>query len=152
MGRGNYGWFLRQDVGWRGRLVGIEVWAPYVVGADALAGGNRDYYDHIEVGDARELESFIEQERPDTVFAFDVIEHMTREEGERVIKMLARLAKREVLVSVPIVPYPQGAIHGNSYEEHKHDWTPQEMESIGGQSISMKTVTGLFSFTAGCPC
>ncbi len=148
MGRGNYGWFLRQDVGWRGRLVGLEVWAPYVVGPGALAGGNRDYYEQIEVGDVRERESFVEALAPDVVFAFDVVEHMVRDEGASVISMLARHCRREVLVSVPIVPYPQGPIHGNPHEEHKHDWTVEEMESVGGSLLSRGAATGLFVFPA----
>lgn len=148
MGRGNYGWFLRRDVGWKGRLVGLEVWAPYVEGPDALAGGNRNYYDLIEIGDVRASGEFVGAISPDTVFAFDVIEHMAKEEGTAVIEMLALCAKCEVLVSVPIVPYPQGPIHGNPYEEHKHDWTPDEMRALGGDLVSKGTVTGLFSFPA----
>lgn len=146
MGRGNYGWFLRRDVDWRGRLVGLEVWAPYVVGPDALAGGNRDYYDMIEVGDVREREPFIKAFAPDVAFAFDVIEHMVQADGAAVVAMLVRNCQREVLVSVPIVPYPQGPLHGNPHEEHRHDWTVDEMESIGGALISRGMVTGLFAF------
>ncbi len=148
MGRGNYGWFLRQDVIWKGVLTGLEVWAPYVVGHDALAGGNRDYYNHIEVGDVRECDLFIKELAPDVVFAFDVIEHMVQAEGIEVIAMLRRYAKREVLVSVPIVVYPQGSIHGNPHEEHKHDWTVEEMTAIGGLLVNRASATGLFVFTA----
>lgn len=149
MGRGNYGWFLRQDVGWRGTLVGLEVWAPYVDGPNALAGGNRTYYNRIEIGDVRKSEQLVESLAPDVVFAFDVIEHMVREEGVAVLAMLARHCRRELLVSVPIVPYPQGPIHGNPYEEHHHDWTVSEMEGVGGSLLSRGAATGLFGFPAG---
>jgi hypothetical protein len=148
MGRGNYGWFLRQDLGWRGTLIGLEVWAPYVDGPNALAGGNRTYYNRIEIGDVRKSESLIAELQPDVVFAFDVIEHMVRDEGIAVLAMLARHSRREALVSVPIVPYPQGPIHGNPYEEHKHDWTVDEVQAAGGSLLSKGIATGLFTFPA----
>ena len=152
MGRGNYGWFLRQDIGWRGRLIGLEVWAPYVIGPDALAGGNRSYYDRIVVGDVRLPEG---QEAltpaPDTIFAFDVIEHMVKPEGVEVMKMLRAACHKELLVSVPIVVYPQGELHGNPYEVHKHDWTVDEMAAEGGQLVGKGAATGLFLFTPTAP-
>lgn len=147
MGRGNYGWFLRNDVAWRGRLVGLEVWGPYVLGPDALAGGNTSYYDRIVVGDVRFNEDLIRQLSPDTVFAFDVIEHMPYGEGATVMAMLRKHCKKELLVSVPIVVYPQGELHGNPYEKHLHDWTVDEMAFEGGRLVGKGAATGLFAFT-----
>lgn len=146
MGRGSYGWFLRNRCEYRGELIGIEVWAPYVVGPDAISGGNRTYYQHIEIGDVREREQFIEALAPDIVFAFDVIEHMIQEDGARVIHMLQRHSSDCVLVSVPIVPYPQGPIYGNPYEEHKHDWTADEVIGLGSEYAHQGAATGLFVF------
>lgn len=151
MGRGNYGWFLRNRCGYRGKLIGVEVWAPYVEGQDAIAGGNRTYYDRIVVADIRSSEQLVRETAPDIVFAFDIIEHMSREEGEQVIRMLQRLSNDQLLVSVPIVPYPQGPIYGNPYEEHKHDWTISEVLSLGSECPHRGTVTGLFAFPSGAP-
>jgi hypothetical protein len=148
MGRGNYGWFLRQDIGWRGHLTGLEVWAPYVEGPNALAGGNRSYYNKIIVGDIR-YESGRSALIPtlDTIFAFDVIEHMLKAEGVETMKIL-RLNCKELLVSVPIVIYPQGELHGNPYERHLHDWTIDEMVAEGGLLVGKGAATGLFLFTS----
>lgn len=150
MGRGNYGWFLRNVCEYRGTLTSIDVWAPYVEGPDALAGGNRSYYDRIVVGDIRESEQIVAQCRPDMVFAFDVIEHMPRDEGVNVIRMLQRNSKG-VLVSVPIVPYAQGQIHGNPYEEHRYDWITSEMMALGSECLHRGVATGLFEFPCGAP-
>lgn len=145
MGRGNYGWFLRVRCKWTGRLTGIEVWAPYVAGPDALAGGNRDYYQRIIVADVRESEAAIAALSPDLVFAFDVVEHMPMREGAAALAMLRRHA-RSVLVSVPLVAYPQGPLHGNPYEAHQHDWTEAEMVAEGGELLGKGAATGLFKF------
>lgn len=147
MGRGNYGWFLRQDIGWRGKLTGLEVWGPYVEGPGALAGGNRSYYDRIVVGDIRfEGGRIALSPPPDTVFAFDVIEHMVKDEGAGVMTTIRRHCQKELLVSVPIVIYPQGELHGNPYEKHLHDWTIDEMIAEGGTLVSKGAATGLFLF------
>ena len=109
MGRGNYGWFLRNRCDYLGKLTGIEVWGPYVEGPGAISGGNRTYYDGgIVVADIRTSKQLVEELAPDIVFAFDIIEHMPRSEGVQVIRMLRRFSVNSVLVSVPIVPYPQG--------------------------------------------
>ena len=150
MGRGNYGWFLRNVVKYTGRLLGIEVWAPYVAGNDALAGANRDYYDDIIVRDVRDmiLDGSLYTTEPTTVFAFDVIEHFRRSQGIWVLSSLIEAAEKEVLVSLPIVPYPQEALHGNDHEKHLYDWSPAEMQVLGGKLTHSGVVTGMFVFDA----
>jgi hypothetical protein len=149
MGRGSYGWFLRNTCGYEGKLYGLEIWSPYVVGPDAISGGNRTYYDEIVVKDVRHADDVVTQLFPDVVFAFDVIEHMVKKEGMEVIRMLQRRSKRAVLVSVPILPYPQGPVHGNPHEEHKHDWDVEQMLSLGCELRSRGAATGLFEFPPG---
>ena len=152
VGRGNYGWFLRVDAKWPGRLTGMEVWGPYVVGPDALAGHNRTYYDGgILVMDMRSIEAVeaMNALRPDVIFAFDVIEHVSREEGIQVIRAMQRAARQAVLVCSPIVAYPQGAYLGNPYEAHKHDWTVQEFLALGSEMRGRGAATGLFEFPGG---
>jgi hypothetical protein len=146
MGRGNYGWFLRNVVKYAGKLHGLEVWAPYVVGPDALAGGNRTYYDEIVVADVRNCSDWITALHPDIVFAFDIIEHLERAEGIEVLRMLQRAATRSVLVSLPIVDYPQGPLHGNPHEEHKVQWKTEEMLALGSKLLHQGAATGLFEF------
>lgn len=145
MGRGNYGWFLRQDMHWQGRLVGIEIWAPYVSGPNPLAGGNLNYYNAVFIKDVRDAGPIIKETGADVIFAFDVIEHMPFLEGSVMIQRLREHTK-ELLVSVPIVPYPQGPLHGNPHEAHQHDWTVEEMQALGGPLVSRGVATGLFQF------
>lgn len=150
MGRGNYGWFLRNVVHYEGKLTGMDVWAPYVVGEGALSGGNRTYYDGgIVVMDMRDASSVMADLHPDVIFAFDVIEHVTKEEGIRVLRAMQRAANVAVLVASPIVPYAQGPVHGNPFEEHRHDWTVEEFLALGSEMRDRGTVTGLFELPGG---
>lgn len=143
VGRGNYGWFLRNEVRFTGTLHGVEVWAPYV---ENLMGGNKSYYNEIKIADIRDCEAYVTDLKPDVVFAFDVLEHLPHDDAVRVLRFLQRAAKQSVLVSLPIVPYPQGPIHGNVHETHLYDWTTEEMISLGSELIHKGGVTGLFRF------
>lgn len=143
VGRGNYGWYLRNEMRFAGELFGIEVWAPYV---ENLMGGNRTYYTDIKIADVRDCEAYVAELKPDVVFAFDVLEHLPHDEAIGVLRFLQRAARQSVLVSLPIVPYPQGPIHGNHHETHLYDWTTEEMLALGSELIHAGVVTGLFRF------
>lgn len=150
MGRGNYGWFLRnrwhfKDV----RLVGVDIWEPYIRGDYALANSHMSHYNESHVLDVRNAGPLAEAERPDLVFAFDVIEHLPEEDAVRVLRMLQRASKYGVLVSLPIVPYPQGPHLGNPHEAHLKDWTAEEMTALGSEFLHRGVKTGLFHFPGG---
>lgn len=99
-------------------LIGVEVWRPYV---------NRyrldEVYDHVILRDVREM-TLHEWPRADVVILGDVLEHMSLTDARRVWNLARAAARKAVFLSIPIVPYPQGAEHGNPFEEHVvPDWT-----------------------------
>lgn len=147
MGEGSYGRFLRH-AGFRGDLIGVEVWAPYLCGQFALARGNLAYYDKTIVADVRELAASGALGRfdPDLMLMIDVLEHMERPEAAEVLQALRELAP--VVVCTPIVPYPQDELHGNPFERHRYDWRPAELEELGGRELARAAVTGLYFFPA----
>ena len=65
----------------------------------------------------------------DCVLASDVIEHLTREDGERLIGIMERLARRKVVVFTPNGFLPQRAYEGNPHQEHLSGWTAAEMRA-----------------------
>lgn len=150
MGRGSYGWWLRNEFGFTGHLTGLEIWAPYVEGPDALAGGNRSHYNVIHVGDVRASLPWIDAVKPDIVFAFDVLEHMSEADAVRVLRHLQRACSKAVLVSCPRIPYPQGPHNGNPFEEHIREcWTTEEMSALGSEIVHEGGCTGLWHFPSG---
>ena len=70
----------------------------------------------------------------DLVMAFDIIEHLTREEG---LNMLGKIEKH-YLISTPSYWNPQGASFGNKYEIHISKWT----ESDFANSMLITDATG----------
>lgn len=143
MGRGNYGWFLRNEVGYQGTLTGIEIWEPYL--SDDFAGGNKTYYNDIILADVRDA---LRDDRicfTEMTFAFDIIEHFERHEGINILRNLQGRCN-DLLVCVPIVHYEQGALYGNPHETHRCQWKIEEMIALGGELVGKGACTGLFRF------
>jgi hypothetical protein len=97
------------------RIVGIEVWEPYV-----RTYRLRDFYDELIIGDVRSVPI----PAADVVILGDVAEHMTADEAQDVWRRCAEAAHRAVFLSIPIVHYPQHSIEDNPFEVHvEEDWS-----------------------------
>ena len=72
----------------------------------------------------------------DTIVALDVIEHMTREEGEAFIQLALSKARKQVVIFTPLGFIPQSGgdyvdpwgLQGQKWQEHKSGWTPEDFE------------------------
>src|SRR6185503_14037275 len=95
----------------------VEIWRPYIRRYDL-----HRLYRRVLHKDIREHNIFAY----DLVIFGDVLEHMTRLEA-LACWLKARQQARYVMMSVPIIHYPQGASHGNPYEEHVQDHLTPEM-------------------------
>jgi hypothetical protein len=103
------------------RWIGVEVWKPYIELYNL-----KNVYNNIEQEDIR-LVDYRQFGNIDLVFAGDVLEHMTKEEAVHLVNTLLVNSKR-VIISIPIVHYPQDEVEGNPFERHvKDDWSHQEM-------------------------
>lgn len=91
---------------------GVEVWEPYVEKYDLSA-----LYKNLFVRDAKGWDS---DDHFDVCFLGDVLEHMTVEEAQHMLRKCQRLADT-VIVSIPLGHYPQEAYEGNPYEKHITD-------------------------------
>ena len=103
---------------------GVEVWQPYVEKYQL-----NTLYDTIIVEDSRRWQP---SGRYDIAIAGDVMEHMTKEEAKSLYERLLQTSDL-VLMSIPIIHYPQGEYDGNPYEAHiKDDWSHSEvLETFG---------------------
>lgn len=114
--------------------LGIEIWEPYIAKY-----GLQSKYDQILKQDAR----IFAQEAGktctvpyDICFVGDVAEHMTKEEAVEMIKALSLFCKC-IIMSIPIIHYPQGEYDGNPYEAHvKDDWSHKEVIETFGDLIA----------------
>lgn len=101
--------------------VGIEAWEQYISEFNlkkkynVLFNEDARYFDWNKVKDI------------DLVIFGDVLEHMTKEEAQSLVKNALQNSKY-VIISIPIKHMPQDAVGGNPFEIHvKDNWTHQEV-------------------------
>jgi hypothetical protein len=79
----------------------------------------------------------------DYVLAFDLIEHLTKDESTDLINMMERIAIRKVIIFTPNGFVPQGKAFGNPFQEHKCGWTVDELTIRGYDVIGMNGLKSL---------
>lgn len=119
VGRGTYSNLFKNQLP-NSTWVGIEVWKEYIDKYEL-----NEKYDVLINDDARHIK-YDDLTTGDLAFAGDVLEHMTKQEAVELTDNI--LSKHSCLiVSIPIIFYPQGAAEGNPYEVHvKPDWSDEE--------------------------
>ena len=70
----------------------------------------------------------------DLVLLIDVLEHFTREEGERVIKKFLQIS-RNIIISTPKNIGVQKDSFGNKFEEHKTQWCKEDFVKFGNYFV-----------------
>lgn len=128
-GCGTYAQLMRDPwkAGRPDHWLAIEAWQPYLAEYPLI-----DLYDEILVKDARRLHwpTFA----ADLVIAGDVLEHMTRDQAQALLKRI-KFAAANLIVSIPVLHLPQGAVNGNPYERHIDHWTAADMARELGDGV-----------------
>lgn len=116
--------------------IGVEIWGPYIEQFQL-----REKYDRVIVADAAYLD-FAQVGAVDLVLFGDVLEHLTQHQAVALVRRAMDFT-RFALISIPIVPSPQDAAHGNPYEKHvKSDWSHAEvMQSFGDIQLAINDET-----------
>lgn len=117
---------------------GIEIWEPYVniFSLDRL-------YEQFILADARTWEP---DDKYDIAIAGDVLEHMSVVEAVDLVGKL-KLCSNFVIVSIPVVDYPQEAVGGNPYEAHIVDnWSVESVINHFGmpEKYNIELPVGVF--------
>jgi 2-polyprenyl-3-methyl-5-hydroxy-6-metoxy-1,4-benzoquinol methylase len=87
--------------------------------------------DNLVLGNALEADKIFGEYAFDYVQATEIIEHMPKADGRRLIEVLKRVTRKLLLFSTPYAYLEQPAIHGNPYQVHVCGWMPQEFEEMG---------------------
>ena len=111
-------------------IVGCDIFQPYI--RESKQSG---LYDDCVLADARYL-PFISKSF-EFVFCLEVIEHLEKIEGEKLLSNLENLASKEVVISTPVGFMPQNSIDNNPYHTHKSAWFPNEFKRRGYKVIGV---------------
>ena len=118
----------------RPEYVGVESWGPYLVEARHLPTRIR--------ADAR-LVPF----RPrtfDVVLVLELLEHLTHQDGIRLLQDAKTISKKAVLVSTPADFVEQGALNGNPAERHISLWTRADLQACGFTVTEFRSSDGIW--------
>jgi hypothetical protein len=128
---------------------GIDGYEPYLEVA-------RKEHLHRELilGDVRDLEKYFKPGQFDTVVALDVIEHLTKEDGLRMMQSMEKIASRKVIFFTPNGFLPQHSFENNNLQEHLSGWDAKEMQQFGYHVIGLlgpKSLRGEMHVLKGRP-
>jgi predicted TPR repeat methyltransferase len=108
------------------RTVGIDVFPPYL--ERSRRAGIHSECRHV---DALAIESVFGSHAFDCVLAVDLIEHLDKPDGVRLLEAMERVARRKVIVFTPNGFVPQDGYDENPHQAHRSGWTPDEMRARG---------------------
>lgn len=103
--------------------VAVEIFEPYLNSFKLYNKYNQIYISDIYDVSWEELGKF------SVIILGDVIEHMQESRGREVIKRAADHADW-VIMSLPIIEYPQGISYGNVHETHIEQYSPHKVKSL----------------------
>ena len=78
-----------------------------------------------------DIEKHLQSRKFDTVIAIDVIEHLSRKDGIKLISLMKRIASKKVIIFTPNGYYDQDSYGGNPYQVHKSGWHVQDFSTRG---------------------
>lgn len=121
---------------------GLEIFPRYVVDY-----GLHEKYDRIVVDDVRSSADLL-RENEFIIFG-DVLEHLERDEAQGIVDYV-RSQGRGMLVTGPIIHFPQGEWEGNVHETHLWDPTAADWISmVQPDEFILGEVVGLFWVNPG---
>jgi SAM-dependent methyltransferase len=115
------------------RSAGVDIFKPYIE-ESRRQGIHNEYF----CMDVRKLK--FKPKSFDAVLALDLIEHLTKKEGEKLLKDMEKIAKKRVIVFTPNGFLKQEAYEGDEYQTHKSGWTVSEMKDRGYRVVGVNGV------------
>jgi SAM-dependent methyltransferase len=112
-------------------LAGIEGHAPSLEKARAV-----QTHDEFLLGDVRKVDEVFSGRRFDACIALDVIEHLPKEDGWKMLQSMEKLATKRVVIFTPNGFVPQHSRDGD-LQEHLSGWTTEDLRSRGYQVRGM---------------
>jgi len=67
----------------------------------------------------------------DAVILMEVIEHLSKEDGLKVLELANNWARKKVVVSTPNDYIEQNPVDGNKFQKHLSGWSVEELEKLG---------------------
>ena len=93
---------------------------------------NVEYFDIVRA-EEKELRDKVVPKSFDCVVALDLIEHLDKSDGFKLIKIMESIARKKVIIFTPNGFLKQEPYDDNIWQEHKSGWEVDEMKDLGFQ-------------------
>ena len=106
--------------------VGVDAYAP----ALEIARQRSSHHDYV-LANVEDLRSKFAPKSFDCVLAFDLIEHLKKDEGLALLDAMECISRKKVIVFTPNGFLPQSAVGDNPFRVHCSGWTVAEFAKRG---------------------
>lgn len=106
--------------------VGVDAFLPSI--EESKKNNTHDEYYHMDVLD---IGSTFKENQFDAVIALDLIEHLEKEDGKKLLEAMEKIAKKKVVIFTPNGFLAQGEYYNNPWQLHRSGWTAEEMRKRG---------------------
>jgi hypothetical protein len=116
------------------RTIGV----PHIVGLDGYEPSVKEAkrlhtHDEMIQGDVRELSRYFQPKQFDACVGLDVIEHLVKPDGMKLMQEMEQIAARKVILFTPCGFLQQRHTANDDLQEHLSGWEPAEMAGYGYQ-------------------
>jgi len=118
--------------------VGVDLFKDYL--SKSQENKIHDHYYNINVLD---IDKQFKEKSFDAVIALDLIEHLNKEDGLKLLKLMEKIAERKVIIFTPNGFLKQGKYDNNEFQEHKSGWDSREMKKLGYNVIGINGLKNL---------
>ena len=123
---------------------GVDAHQPYLTQCKL-----RGIYAQLHCCDIRSLP--FEPKSFDVVMCLQVLEHLENEEGVRLLRQIEQIARRQVILDIPVGKWEQGAFEDNSFQRHKSAWYPIDLKNRGYKIRGYDVIYIVAKFLYGLP-
>ncbi|MBU0708379.1 class I SAM-dependent methyltransferase, partial [Patescibacteria group bacterium] len=114
-----------------GHSVGVDI-SELVEGE-----GFKKIHDEYKIMNALRIGEMFAEDSFDCVLASDVIEHLFKDDGLKLISLMEKIARKKVIVFTPNGFLSQDLEIGNRYQAHLSGWNVDEMKSEGYRVVGI---------------
>jgi hypothetical protein len=104
--------------------VGVEAYKPYLT-------SSRRKKIHSEYLNENILNIDFPKNTFDAVIMIEVLEHLSKEDGKKIIKRAKKWAKKKVIITTPNGFVKQASLDGNKLQNHLSGWSVSFLNKLG---------------------
>jgi ubiquinone/menaquinone biosynthesis C-methylase UbiE len=111
--------------------VGVDLFDPYLQESK-----NKMLHNQYIKADIRKVE--FQPQAFDAVIFLEVLEHLTKDDGYRLLKKMETWARKKIIITTPNGYLTQNVYDSNPFQRHVSGWTSKELEKLGFKVYGMK--------------